>query len=318
MSKSSRRTSARSTGQSGGRRRASGRGRRRPKRNSGPKALGAVALVAILGVGGYLLNGSGNTRATAAESAPSTPGGSAASPPASLSPSPSGGARGAPRSAASPSASPSASKSAPASTAALLPTSWPSSGPGTYTYATGTTKRYGTGTLKRYKVAVENGLGISAALFASEVDAVLDNTEQGWSAGGLWSFQRVDSGPVAFTIYLASPETTNSRCRTFGISTIFEVLKGGVNCSNSGNQVAENVARWIDLTPAYKGQADLYHALAINHEVGHSLGHNHVTCAGAGDPAPVMMQQLKGMKGCVDNGWPYSTSGTYITGPAAP
>ncbi|MFC1399709.1 MULTISPECIES: DUF3152 domain-containing protein [Streptacidiphilus] len=275
-----------------------------------------MALVAVLGVGGYLLNGSGNTRATAAESNPSTPsaaGSGGASTAGSSSP-------GAPRSAASPSASKStpASTSASASTAALLPTSWPSSGPGTYTYATGTTKRYGTGTLKRYKVAVENGLGISAALFASEVDAVLDNTKQGWSAGGLWSFQRVDSGPVAFTIYLASPETTDRRCQTFGITTIFEVLKGGVNCSNSGNQVAENVARWIDLTPAYKGQADLYHALAINHEVGHSLGHNHVTCAGVGDPAPVMMQQLKGMKGCVDNGWPYSASGTYITGPAAP
>ena len=315
MAQSPRRTPARSATQSGGRRRASGRGRRRPKRNTGPKALGAVALVAILGVGGYLLNGSGNTRATAAESAPSGAASSSASS-ATLASAPASSSPSASRPATSP--SPSASKSASASTAALLPTSWPSSGPGTYTYATGTTKRFGTGTLKRYKVAVENGLGISAALFASEVDTVLDNTEQGWSAGGLWSFQRVDSGPVAFTIYLASPDTTNLRCQTFGISTIFEVLKGGVNCSNSGNQVAENVARWIDLTPAYKGQADLYHALAINHEVGHSLGHNHVTCAGAGDPAPVMMQQLKGMKGCVDNGWPYSTSGTYITGPAAP
>ncbi|MEY9837613.1 DUF3152 domain-containing protein [Streptacidiphilus sp. EB103A] len=308
MAQSTRRTSARSAGQSGGgRRRASGRGsgRRKPKRSSGPKALAAVALVTVLGVGGYLLNGSGNDKATAASvlSAPGSDAGSVAA--GSTSPS------------AAPSSSPSAAQS-PSSTAALLPTSWPSSGPGTYTYATGTTKRFGTGTLKRYRVAVENGLGISAALFASEVDAILDNTKQGWSAGGLWSFQRVDSGPVAFTIYLASPETTNRRCQTFGITTIFEVIKGGVNCSNSGNQVAENVARWIDLTPAYKGQADLYHALAINHEVGHSLGHNHVTCAGAGQPAPVMMQQLKGMKGCVDNGWPYSASGTYITGPAAP
>lgn len=308
MAQSSPRTSARSAGQGGGgRRRTSGRGsgRRKPKRNSGPKALAAVALVAILGVGGYLMNGSGNSGATA-ESMLSTPeSGAASSAPGSNSPS------------VSLSASPTAAKSSPSS-AALSPTTWPSSGPGTYTYATGTTKRYGTGTLKRYRVAVENGLGISAALFASEVDAVLDNTKQGWSAGGLWSFQRVDSGPVAFTIYLASPETTNRRCQTFGISTVFEVLKGGVNCSNSGDQVAENVARWIDLTPAYQGQADLYHALAINHEVGHSLGHNHVTCAGAGQPAPVMMQQLKGMKGCVDNGWPYSASGTYITGPAAP
>ncbi|MHA6760317.1 DUF3152 domain-containing protein [Streptacidiphilus sp. PAMC 29251] len=268
-----------------------------------------LALVAVLGIGGYVLHDA--TRATAtgtpATAAAGTPqAGPLQSPTAAVKPSPS----------ASP--SPSHKKTSAPPTGTALPKTYPNSGKGTYSYATGGTARFGTGTIQRYKVAVENGLGVSPATFAAEVDAVLDNTQRGWSAAGLWSFQRVSSGPVAFTIYLASPNTTYHFCEQLIGLDIRESAPGGVNCSNNGNTVVENIARWIDLTQYYKGQPDLYHALAINHEVGHSLHHGHVSCTGAGDPAPVMMQQIKGLHGCVPNGWPYSASGKYITGPAAP
>ncbi|MGW7571648.1 DUF3152 domain-containing protein, partial [Streptomyces tendae] len=38
-------------------------------------------------------------------------------------------------------------------------------------------------------------------------------------------------------------------------------------------------------------------------------------CLGAGRPAPVMMQQIKGLKGCVANAWPFDADGRYLGGP---
>ena len=253
----------------------------------------AVATVAAVGFGG------GSRRETALPASVATTG--AAPPTAAATPS-----------------QPTASASHSSPLVAELPSTYPNRGEGTYTYATGGTERFGTGKLKRYKVAVENGIGITPALFAAEVDAVLDNTGAGWSAGGLWSFQRVSSGPVAFTVYLASPHTTYEFCEKLIGQDVRESAPGGVNCSNNGNTVVENVARWIDLSTYYQGQPDVYHALAIDHEVGHSLGHGHVSCPGRGEPAPVMMQQIKGLHGCVPNGWPYTSEGAYITGPSSP
>ncbi|MEZ0068402.1 enamine deaminase RidA (YjgF/YER057c/UK114 family) [Streptacidiphilus sp. MAP12-20] len=255
----------------------------KPRPGRSARAPLSLALVALVLGGGYALLGApgalqGGAKASAAPANPSPP----PSPPPSASP--------------SPHATPIVQR-----------------GDGTFSYASGWTGVVGHGRLYRYRIAAENGIGVRPADFAAQVDAILDNTERGWSAGGQFAFQRVASGSAAFTVYLVSPRTAITTC--WNLIHLHVNEYGGVNCSNNGDAVVMNMNRWINLTGYYSGKPDLYHALAIDHEVGHSLGHGHVGCPGPGRPAPVMMQQIKGLYGCVINGWPFSSDGRYLTGP---
>ncbi|WP_380282358.1 DUF3152 domain-containing protein [Kitasatospora purpeofusca] len=182
-----------------------------------------------------------------------------------------------------------------------------------FTTATGGSARFGTAEkLYHYKVRAENGLKVSPEEFAAEVDKVLGDTRRGWAAGGGWAFQRVAADPVDFTVYLATPESTDRICGQYGLDT-----GGWVNCA-ANRQVVINLKRWTELSEFYVGQSEEYHALAVNHEVGHILGQGHVECPGPGAPAPVMMQQIKGLHGCVPNGRPYGQDGALLTGPLLP
>lgn len=189
----------------------------------------------------------------------------------------------------------------------------PSSGPGTFTVAPGTGERTGAGAgrVLRYKVEVEDGLSLPLEATAREVERVLGDP-RGWTADGKSGFQRVADGPTDFAVRIATAATVDSICGQYGLDT-----GGELNCSVDRN-VMVNLKRWIRATPVYAKDVTAYRALIINHEVGHFLGHGHVTCPGEGEPAPAMMQQIKGMRGCVPNVWPYDEDGRLITGPAVP
>ena len=54
-----------------------------------------------------------------------------------------------------------------------------------------------------------------------------------------------------------------------------------------------NAYRWAQGAEPYGDAMLAYRQMLINHEVGHRLGFNHVTCDKDGELAPVMQQQTK-------------------------
>jgi Protein of unknown function (DUF3152) len=146
-----------------------------------------------------------------------------------------------------------------------------------------------------YIVEVERGLPVDAEAFAAQVDEVLAS-ERSWGPIDDIAFQRVDLGTPAFRVTLASSDTTDTLCAPLATN-------GTYSCYMRERAVL-NFDRWAQGAEAYGDDLDSYRIYMINHEVGHALGHDHALCPGAGRPAPVMMQQTKGVAPCKPNPWP--------------
>lgn len=209
---------------------------------------------------------------------------------------------------ASPAVSPSASPSP------SVPVVFPTKGPGTYTYAAGRGSVLGTaGTLHRFRVAVEKTVPVDADDFATEVEATLGDPRS-WIAGKNVRLQRVAEGDAYdFTVYLATAGTTGTACLAGGV----DVTVGGKPYTSCrvGAKVMINLSRYMQAVPKYGAPLQNYRQYAINHEVGHALGHGHELCPSKGKLAPVMQQQTLSMQGCTANSWPY-LDGKRYAGPA--
>ncbi|MEV0976082.1 DUF3152 domain-containing protein [Streptomyces sp. NPDC049915] len=178
-------------------------------------------------------------------------------------------------------------------------------GPGAFEAVPGTDKAPGKGQKYTYRVDVEQGLGLDGALFAEAVQKTL-NDPRSWAHGGARTFERVSSGKPDFVITLASPGTTAAWCAKSGLDT----TEDNVSCDSAATErVMINAYRWAQGSPTYGEQIHAYRQMLINHEVGHRLGHGHVTCDKDGELAPVMQQQTKFLDHdgihCRPNPWPY-------------
>jgi hypothetical protein len=153
----------------------------------------------------------------------------------------------------------------------------------------------GTGYLYCYIVETEGGLGVDRRAFALLVESVL-SSPKGWGGDGTRAFQRVSTGPVSFRVTLASPGTTDRLCAP--------LVTNGIYSCHQGERAVLNSWRWTNGADSFGTDLDGYRRYMINHEVGHALGKGHLYCTSAGAPAPIMMQQTKGVGGCTPNPWP--------------
>ncbi|MFJ8688361.1 DUF3152 domain-containing protein [Micromonospora wenchangensis] len=183
---------------------------------------------------------------------------------------------------------------------------YPRSGPGRFTAADGRSEVYGfEGPLHRYRIEVEQDTGQDVDTFAAAVDGTLGDPNS-WIRSGELRLQRVPEIAAAdFTIYLATPATSERMCAEGGLDT-----EGYTSCRLPG-RVVINLARWMEAVPDYGAPLSVYRTYVVNHEVGHELGEEHQACPGPGEPAPVMQQQTYGLDGCVANAWPYVDGSLY-------
>lgn len=132
--------------------------------------------------------------------------------------------------------------------------------------------------------------------FRAKVAATL-NDPRGWTRAGV-VFKEVDSGGH-FVIALSGPAHLDA----------INGCSGELSCTTWSNQVIINDLRWLYGTDASNAagvsQRDYQH-MVVNHEVGHWLGHySHIESCPAGGPAPIMLQQSTGLRGCDSfNSWP--------------
>ncbi len=155
--------------------------------------------------------------------------------------------------------------------------------------------QYGAGPVHVIRAQVDPLLDESLAQFTAYVDWILSDPRS-WLGDGSVTWRRVGpDDPADLSIILAAPETVDAIC--------FPLRTGGYFSCRNGDKIGININRWNTATDWWPVSLHIYRTYVINHEVGHYLGHGHVSCPGDGELADVMQQQTKGLDGCVANGW---------------
>jgi uncharacterized protein DUF3152 len=152
----------------------------------------------------------------------------------------------------------------------------------------------------RFRVLVEQGLPTTPSQFVAELRKVLCD-ERSWIGSGKVQFRYDPNGPLL--IGLRTADSTEDRC----MALIHLSVNHYYSCATR-SEVVLNSDRWFHGSDFWPGPVPAYRQMLVNHEVGHALGQHHRSCPKDGNPAPVMMQQSKGMttgsNTCKPNPWP--------------
>ena len=142
-----------------------------------------------------------------------------------------------------------------------------------------------------YTIEHRGGISSDIDVFRYIAAATLGD-RRGWSLGGSIGFTEVTDDPD-LRLVLATPAE---------VEAASPVCSAEWSC-RVGDQILINEDRWNHGTAGYPLPLNEYRSYVINHEVGHWLGQGHPDCPGY-VPAPVMMQQSKGLDTCEATVWP--------------
>jgi hypothetical protein len=148
-----------------------------------------------------------------------------------------------------------------------------------------------------YSVTTRGAVTANFSEFQVQANQSL-NDPRGWPRMGV-SFKQV---PTGGNFILVLSEASQLPSFSSGCSVEY-------SC-RAGQYVIINQDRWLYATPSWNnggGSIRDYRHMVVNHETGHWLGHDHVSCGGAGQAAPVMQQQSMDLQGCNFNPWPLAS-----------
>jgi Protein of unknown function (DUF3152) len=146
-----------------------------------------------------------------------------------------------------------------------------------------------------YAVSTDPESGVTKEEVESLAAVVLADPRS-WTPIKKVRFARTEWSKARLRIRVLNPEATDRFCAPFRTQSY-------KSCSKNWD-IALNSDRW-NVGSEFSGmRIDQYRIYLINHEIGHSLGEVHRECLGAGQVAPVMLQQTIGLQGCTPNPWP--------------
>lgn len=168
--------------------------------------------------------------------------------------------------------------------------------PATADHALATSKRLSLDVVRvvTYQIETRGRIVASMQTFRERVAEIYAD-KRGWSRAYV-HFKRLKSG-ADFSVVLAQARE---------VPKFAPICDSYYSC-RVGRYVIINQDRWRFGTPYFHsagGTMKQYRAMVVDHETGHWFGLGHATCTNPGGPAPVMMQQSKGLNGCSVNPWP--------------